>query len=374
MPRKKSQTPHKTVDSASSNSSKTTRNKFSQKTSKHFKGTDSSGKEVWEVEKLLAQKIDQNGNKLYLVKWLGWPNSANTWEPRESFICDPETLVKDKNYKEIHSPIESDPDVTTIRIKLDKLNEISTNKSEHTGSTSSLEGSAKKKSKMKAQNVSPVKNQTDSFDSEEQMSEEWKKNEVRIAVQSSVSHNPQHQEVVIPSDLDTEFYMRTMESNISHRKGIGYPNSKSEFFGSKESSGFISGHRGGKLSWNEEDDEYLKIQTAEDSLMFQKEQQSGEFNFIKDSLYPTANEESMGSYPTKKVCKANKNEKYEYTIRGVDPNTRRLEITCVEKLTNRELLTNWFNFQQAAEICPNEAIDYLLQYSGFPVPSKLGSI
>ena len=35
---------------------------------------------VFEVEKILAHRTRNNG-KEYLVKWLGYPDSDNTWEP-----------------------------------------------------------------------------------------------------------------------------------------------------------------------------------------------------------------------------------------------------------------------------------------------------
>ena len=35
----------------------------------------------YEVEKIVKEGLDKNNRKLYLVKWVGWPESSNTWEP-----------------------------------------------------------------------------------------------------------------------------------------------------------------------------------------------------------------------------------------------------------------------------------------------------
>ncbi|KKY14905.1 putative chromo domain protein [Phaeomoniella chlamydospora] len=39
------------------------------------------------VEQILSEKFDDDGQRLYLVKWLGYPDERATWEPSESF-CD----------------------------------------------------------------------------------------------------------------------------------------------------------------------------------------------------------------------------------------------------------------------------------------------
>ena len=41
------------------------------------------GAEEWEVEEVLAKR-KRYGKMQYLVKWLGYPNSENTWEPEEN--------------------------------------------------------------------------------------------------------------------------------------------------------------------------------------------------------------------------------------------------------------------------------------------------
>ena len=39
------------------------------------------GGELYEVERLVDKMFDKDGNPWYLVKWLGYRTSDNTWEP-----------------------------------------------------------------------------------------------------------------------------------------------------------------------------------------------------------------------------------------------------------------------------------------------------
>jgi hypothetical protein len=41
---------------------------------------DVQDNETYDVEKILDRKIE-NRKKLYLIKWQGYPESSNTWEP-----------------------------------------------------------------------------------------------------------------------------------------------------------------------------------------------------------------------------------------------------------------------------------------------------
>ena len=42
---------------------------------------------VFEVEKVLESKTDETGKKFFLIKWLGYPDEDNTWEPEENCNC-----------------------------------------------------------------------------------------------------------------------------------------------------------------------------------------------------------------------------------------------------------------------------------------------
>jgi len=39
----------------------------------------------YEIERILAEKIDDENNHVYLVKWDGYPDEECTWEPAENF-------------------------------------------------------------------------------------------------------------------------------------------------------------------------------------------------------------------------------------------------------------------------------------------------
>ena len=38
----------------------------------------------YEVERILRKKVDRLGRITYLVKWLGFPDNENSWEPLEN--------------------------------------------------------------------------------------------------------------------------------------------------------------------------------------------------------------------------------------------------------------------------------------------------
>lgn len=47
--------------------------------------------DVYDVERILAEKVDDLGEHVYLVKWDGYPDEECTWEPAEHFT-DPDAL------------------------------------------------------------------------------------------------------------------------------------------------------------------------------------------------------------------------------------------------------------------------------------------
>ena len=36
---------------------------------------------MYQVESIQGRKIDEHGKRLYLIKWKGWEERDNTWEP-----------------------------------------------------------------------------------------------------------------------------------------------------------------------------------------------------------------------------------------------------------------------------------------------------
>jgi hypothetical protein len=45
----------------------------------------------YEVERILEHR-KRKGQKEYFVKWKGWPDSYNQWEPEENLINAPDVL------------------------------------------------------------------------------------------------------------------------------------------------------------------------------------------------------------------------------------------------------------------------------------------
>ncbi len=49
----------------------------------------------YEVESIIDKVLDKKtGKELYCIKWKGYPNSSNTWEPRENLTTCPAKLAK----------------------------------------------------------------------------------------------------------------------------------------------------------------------------------------------------------------------------------------------------------------------------------------
>ena len=64
------------------------------------KGTKRKQKEeeVYKVEKIVGKRVDK-GRILYHLKWEGYSDSENTWEPKENLDCDDLITEFEKNSK-----------------------------------------------------------------------------------------------------------------------------------------------------------------------------------------------------------------------------------------------------------------------------------
>ena len=59
------------------------------------------GEEEWEVEKVLDERTKGRAKrKQYLVKWVGWPDSHNTWEDDENLENASDLVAQYENEKE----------------------------------------------------------------------------------------------------------------------------------------------------------------------------------------------------------------------------------------------------------------------------------
>ena len=54
----------------------------------------SSGEELYSVEKILDKRIRKGGRAEYLIKWLNYPESENTWEPENNLNISKQTMVE----------------------------------------------------------------------------------------------------------------------------------------------------------------------------------------------------------------------------------------------------------------------------------------
>jgi hypothetical protein len=46
------------------------------------------GNNLYAAEAILDKKVDESGKELYLIKWVGWADKWNTWEPLENISSD----------------------------------------------------------------------------------------------------------------------------------------------------------------------------------------------------------------------------------------------------------------------------------------------
>ena len=74
--------------------------------------------DIYEVERIVASRPQKNGKLEYRVKWKGWPESDNTWEPEENLGC-PKKLREFKEREKHQKKPNSDDDVHEVESIVD---------------------------------------------------------------------------------------------------------------------------------------------------------------------------------------------------------------------------------------------------------------
>ena len=87
------------------------------KGSERFRSLDQTGNEAWEVDDIIEEEVKEDGRIWYLVKWKGWSNRFNNWEPPESFVGG---IEKIKENIEMEKKLKS-PKIIRKNIKKDLL-------------------------------------------------------------------------------------------------------------------------------------------------------------------------------------------------------------------------------------------------------------
>lgn len=72
--------------------------------------------EIYTVEKIVGKQT-QKGKTKYLVKWDGYSNEENTWEPEENILCPVLILEYEKSRKS--KPTKADDRPKAIRKKIE---------------------------------------------------------------------------------------------------------------------------------------------------------------------------------------------------------------------------------------------------------------
>ena len=64
------------------------------KKTKAQRKVSSSREELYSIEKILDKRIRKGGRAEYLIKWLNYPESENTWEPENNLDISKQTMVE----------------------------------------------------------------------------------------------------------------------------------------------------------------------------------------------------------------------------------------------------------------------------------------
>ncbi|EGT56710.1 hypothetical protein CAEBREN_24061 [Caenorhabditis brenneri] len=54
---------------------------------KRAKTSESQGRNVYAVDRILDRRLGQNGKEEFLIKWQGFGDQSSSWEPRQNLQC-----------------------------------------------------------------------------------------------------------------------------------------------------------------------------------------------------------------------------------------------------------------------------------------------
>ena len=363
----------------------------------HYKGINSKGNEVWEVERVLKKKVNRRGKPLWYVKWKGWPVEECTWEPRSSFYENPDVLlhknmkrrkpkvpstllkqptvfkqrrkpfscIKDATERHHHSNVDIEDYVPPLSTK--RRFKDSDTLSRNTISTEETVNQALSfKSNPSEEHKHLIRRKEQALaDSQEIEKAEWSKNEVRVAVQRSSC-------IVIPSDTHPLYLPKKTFETASETLGT-------EELAPKElpqqknvqllSSDILSRERC-------EDEYWFRNRPCGDGYFDNSGIDESNLDFLGASFpindvrekqpYLLSTELSCKGISQKRVCKeqdklGNEPVLFKFTVQRVDFAYKRLEVVCSYKSNNEHFYTKWLNIDQLSKICPTQALDFLMK-------------
>ena len=116
-------------------------------TKKNKKSRKPVVEEVFSVEKIVKKKVEE-GKVFYLLKWFGFPDSENTWEPEENLSC-PDLI---ENFEQSLAEATRSPSKVLDQIPMNCQVDSASN-SHTTSSTETKKTAQKRRSKSQKANV-----------------------------------------------------------------------------------------------------------------------------------------------------------------------------------------------------------------------------